>query len=810
MIAMPPRRDAVLILALVGLSALSVYGFWSRHLWQQAIWEPAGAERFLIFLAAALVWFGGWILIRPAWLLPATAALAAIYSAAAVGILPILAAAFFLFACFVLGSIVLPESGLIGLLAGMSIVMSAAGVLAHFAVNYPATWLALLGAVLLARPGITLECLRRVAALVRPDRFIGRRDTGMLAVALVPLLAHWLVVLKPEVSDDALSMHLVVPAFVANHHLWSFDFRHFVWAVMPMDGVWGYTVTYLLGGEFAARLLNLGLLGAICGLVYGCALRWVRRPSALLLAALFAATPVVQLVTGSLFVETFYAALIAGALAAIWQFHDSGHRPLLVASALLLASAMAVKLTALVFVLPAGLVLAWQLVQLWRKAEKRWLIVSALVFLAVAPQPYLYAWWKTGNPVFPFFNNIFRSPWFDPVATPDPRFSEPLTWRTPFDVTFETHRYWEGQDGSAGFQFLLLVPLVLVSFRRDWRFAEWTLAGVAIGGILLGLALRPNVRYLYPGFPLLTLAIALILRGQGAVARRAVWCAALASMAVNLWFLPSSSWYHKTFCLNPFDRSAAREYVAATAPVRLLVDRLNQEYPDENALFLETMDVAGLRGKAYTDGWHSHVFLQSVMALRTPADARRMLEALGVRHFVFPDPARGIPVREAQLTQFLAEFTQPEARAGGFELARLRQDSGADQAPAPTPPGRYDDFDPRIRFFAHWSHDPQFAAAANHSLTYSDIPDAAFRFQFRGSAITWVYTKALNRGVAEVRVDGESRGTVDLYSPDTVWQARTVFDGLGTGAHVLEVRILDKKNPRSAGRYVDVDELIVE
>ena len=128
----------------------------------------------------------------------------------------------------------------------------------------------------------------------------------------------------------------------------------------------------------------------------------------------------------------------------------------------------------------------------------------------------------------------------------------------------------------------------------------------------------------------------------------------------------------------------------------------------------------------------------------------------------------------------------------------------------PVPPGRYDDLGLHIRYRSDWSHDLQFASAANHSLSYSDEPNASFQFAFRGSAVTWVYTKAANRGIAEAFVDGRSVGQVDLYSPRTVWQSRTVFGSLSAGKHLLEVKVLNRKNPLSSGTYVDLDELIVQ
>jgi hypothetical protein len=64
--------------------------------------------------------------------------------------------------------------------------------------------------------------------------------------------------------------------------------------------------------------------------------------------------------------------------------------------------------------------------------------------------------------------------------------------------------------------------------------------------------------------------------------------------------------------------------------------------------------------------------------------------------------------------------------------------------------------------------------------------------------------------LAEVIVDGVSKATIDLYSPKLEWQSHTVFDGLSTGRHVLEVRVSGKKNPASQDCYVDVDSIIIE
>jgi hypothetical protein len=83
-----------------------------------------------------------------------------------------------------------------------------------------------------------------------------------------------------------------------------------LWSVMPMGADWCYTMVYLLGGEYAARLLNFAMLLLVEALLYRAVRRWVSPAIAFVILALFASTSMVQLVTGSMFVENFLAAMV--------------------------------------------------------------------------------------------------------------------------------------------------------------------------------------------------------------------------------------------------------------------------------------------------------------------------------------------------------------------------------------------------------------------------------------------------------------------------------------------------------------------
>ena len=64
------------------------------------------------------------------------------------------------------------------------------------------------------------------------------------------------------------------------------------------------------------------MFGTIAYLIFRLSQRWVPPGVAYLLAALFVSAPLAQMVTGSMFVENFTAALAIGAMCALWEFYE--------------------------------------------------------------------------------------------------------------------------------------------------------------------------------------------------------------------------------------------------------------------------------------------------------------------------------------------------------------------------------------------------------------------------------------------------------------------------------------------------------
>jgi hypothetical protein len=245
-----------------------------------------------------------------------------------------------------------------------------------------------------------------------------------------------------------------------------------------------------------------------------------------------------------------------------------------------------------------------------------------------------------------------------------------------------------------------------------------------------------------------------------------------------------------------------------------LIDQISLvSHPEEagSRISLSGMDAGG--------EWHELSARPSIapvpVSRNLREDAVRQLTARGIRYLLVTPAAFGADDFNAHAA---AWGIRASGESQGAHLYRLDPDHAGIEVDPPTagggkvaaPPGVYDDSDPTIQLRRPWTHDPQFQEAYRHTVTYSDVPGALVLLAFRGKAITYIYTGASNRGIAEVRIDGQLQERLDLYAPHTGWQRRRRYEGFDAGDHVFEVRVTGQRNPRAVGSFVDLDALIVE
>jgi hypothetical protein len=255
--------------------------------------------------------------------------------------------------------------------------------------------------------------------------------------------------------------------------------------------------------------------------------------------------------------------------------------------------------------------------------------------------------------------------------------------------------------------------------------------------------------------------------------------------------------------------------VSETAPIRNVIAWFNRAHPQAAVLLTQDSDIAGLTGDVYENHWHQFNTLDQIRRADGVEGIRRLLDGWKVRYLIARKPTASHYARPLALRELLDQCTIAEYTFGEFFVARLvpvcRTAAPLATAPLVTAkPGTYDDFDPTILLLGDWERNDGFEQAFRHTVTYTDTPGAEIRFAFEGSELTYVFTKASNRGIAAVTIDGANQGSIDLYSVEPQWQSSARFTYLGPGRHLLVIRVTGESRAASTGKFVDLDSLQVK
>jgi len=281
---------------------------------------------------------------------------------------------------------------------------------------------------------------------------------------------------------------------------------------------------------------------------------------------------------------------------------------------------------------------------------------------------------------------------------------------------------------------------------------------VGIGFIVLEFQALTYLRYAYPALLLLAIPVAFAVRES-----RWFAAVAVAVIALNVYFLAGSGFQHRDLFLNWFDASERERLVEVQTPHRRLIDELNRIAPGQPVGFLAGNQIAGLHAPAYSASWHSWKFERALRSAAAPDDVLRLIERFGVRYVVAPSDSSAVQMASFEARDMLNLCTATVMEYGGVRLAKVLDTCKDNSRPA-AKAGAYDDKDLRILYRGAWIRDDQFPQTSAHTITYSATAGESFRMAFEGGKLTWVFTRASNRGIGQVVIDGVERELVDLYA----------------------------------------------
>lgn len=620
------------IIALMIGVALTLHGI-SKLSWPNALpWDVDGRFRFGVFLIVTFA-FVSLLAWRFRWNAFMAAVLCAVLLAGAGGALgPLLVIFWMAVASAILGRWLLRKMSVeVGnwmahFLVGAGVYATAVGLLAHFPVNYSGVYAAALALpVVLGRKTLQqwLDAAKRWTTQYRqPDE----RSSIWLEIAIaVVLLIHFVVALMPEVGFDALATHLFVPVHLATRHQWGFDAATYVWAVIPMLGDWMFSIAYMLGGETAARLINVGFVFVLAWLVRDLVLwaggtmlgaRWA--------ALIFLSTPLTFTESSSLFIESVWASfVVAGAFAVFKACSDEERKTnQLIIAGILLGCSLAAKAVTFMVLPSLLLILVWRYKTWLKPGVAGALIVGLVLFLMLGAVPYVTAWSLTENPVFPFFNKLFHSPLWPAENFEAPAvFGKGVTWDILYRATFHSDKYLEGGVGAAGFQWLLLfLPASITVFLSGrWRGLALIIFGAA--SVTLTFHETAYLRYIFPAVAVLAAAIGLGMTASYSAGsfRAILWgCVAPVAISLNILFLSAGSVYKDFALTSIFSQSDRERYLAGRLPLRNAVDLVNSLNIERTPVaVLGQPMTAGLASDALYPNWYNHKFQAAINSVNS-------------------------------------------------------------------------------------------------------------------------------------------------------------------------------------------------
>ncbi|VVP80163.1 hypothetical protein PS938_00603 [Pseudomonas fluorescens] len=548
------------------------------------------------------------------------------------------------------------------------------GLAAHFPINYPWLYSALLLLPLLFGHTYTMAFFRELLILIRSTR-----DSACVTQTVLDVLIsgfaclYILIAFMPEGGYDALAMHLFVPSHLAQMHQWKFDASTYVWAVMPMLVDWIYSFVYMLGGETASRLINSAFALLLAWQVREMTI-WAggSATSSRWAALIFLSTPLAFAESNSLYIESAWTAFIMGGTLAILKVSsftpDAKERlsHLLLAGAML-GFAMAAKAVTL-SILPVLLVMLLLQYKAWAtQGIVQTLILGSVCLVLAGVTPYVTAWCLTGNPVFPFFNAIFQSPlWPSKNFEPPEVYGKGVTWDTLYRMVFNSSQFIEGGVGAAGFQWLLLPTAAVTLFLSGNKKALFIFL-ISAGAMIMTFHSTAYLRYILPSFALFSVVLALPFSETKVFPRTAGIIAGILLILTNTRFIDAGAYLGQIKPSALFSTAGRDAYLTQRMPIRKMVDIVNALNTDNHpvAVFAHPL-MAGLNSEALYQSWYNVKWQSEFNAASSQPELVQLLRYRHVEWLII-DPAH---LHEPQLSMLLSVSTS-YAKVANVDLRKL-------------------------------------------------------------------------------------------------------------------------------------------
>lgn len=509
------------------------------------------------------------------------------------------------------------------LLVGLAILAASVGWLLPFPVHR--RWLYVLVAMLVV--------VLRAPAIARSSRNAGvslrtaAADSPLAAFIVINVVGicstpSWL----PTMQADDISYHLALPFQLQELGYYRMDIAGSIWALAPWASDTIHAMAQVIAGAEARGAVNVMWMVALYAGMWRLG-RMLALPPAITAAAiaLHCSLPASSSLLAGMQTELPSSALLVGLVLLI------GASPSITASRLASIAALAglllaIKLSNALLLLPLGI---WMLVRSGKVLPWKSLPASVLLGAFVALPSYAYGYLITGNPALPFFNGIFKSPFFVLENWMDPAWMHPIDGLLPWRLMFETSNYLTAPAGAAGFVYLVCAAGLLIALAtRKYR----PLALIGLSCFLLVFSQVHFIRYTQPANALLIVAA---LGGFHSIGlHRSLIAAASVLCALNLSMVSTGYWQISDGALDSLLRNGPAATIERFAPQRTIAARIRAIDDGDTRVLFHRVDAHGnaeLTIPALSSSWYNWSLAKDANAADADDSGARWIEILS-RH----------------------------------------------------------------------------------------------------------------------------------------------------------------------------------
>jgi hypothetical protein len=307
--------------------------------------------------------------------------------------------------------------------------------------------------------------------------------------------------------------------------------------------------------------------------------------------------------------------------------------------------------------------------------------VAAGALVAAAPA-FVLRWIDTGNPVFPSYNNIFKSPHYPLV---NEKFNFPFwpqahTWeivKVPYEAIVKPSLMNDAlPPGAMGLLVAALVLGVLIGWRQSDRRVGVVVWAAVLASVLVWWIQLRYLRYVLPTATVAVLLVVVPLRGWGAESGK-VATLIVAAGAASALYLPStvaSFWnvpYRKVPFAAAFGHWDTNNYLRLLFPEKDALAAYQRAAPPGAYAISDALERVYVSDRDLSARWEVDALLRAAGPLpRTPDNALRRLRAMGIGWAILTVPDQN-PGRNVWLPGLLAAHGEIVFADRGWDLYRF-------------------------------------------------------------------------------------------------------------------------------------------